>query len=79
MTFVEGTKFTATGRKKVVTVRSVQIKVAHYSVIDGFLWICTATPIHMYWDRSSLSYTIGIILSMYPARIQRTGSDCAKK
>ena len=36
MTFGEGTKFIATGRKKVVTVRSVQIKVAKYSVVDGF-------------------------------------------
>ena len=34
MTFGEGNKFTATGRKKVATVRSVQIKVANSSITD---------------------------------------------
>ena len=34
MTFGEGTKFTAKGRKKVATVRSVQIKVATSSITD---------------------------------------------
>ena len=34
MTFGKGTNFTATVRKKVATVRSVQIKVANYSVTD---------------------------------------------
>ena len=32
--FVKGTKFTATGRKKFATVRSVHIKVANYSITD---------------------------------------------
>ena len=34
MTFGEGTNFTAIGRKKVATVRSVQIKVENSSVTD---------------------------------------------
>ena len=34
MHFGEGAKFTATGRKKVATLISVQIKVAIYSVTD---------------------------------------------
>ena len=34
MTFGEGNKFTATGRKKVATVRSVQIKVSNSSITD---------------------------------------------
>ena len=36
MTFGEGAKFTATGRKRVATVRSVSIKVAKYSITDEF-------------------------------------------
>ena len=34
MNFGEGTKFTTTGRMKVATVKSVNIKVANYSVND---------------------------------------------
>ena len=34
MTFGERMKFTSTGRKKVTTVRSVQTKVAKYSITD---------------------------------------------
>ena len=34
MSFGEGTKFTATGRKKVDTVISVHITVANYSITD---------------------------------------------
>ena len=44
-----------------------------------FVWIWTATPIHVYWERSALKYMIGIVLSMYPPRIQRTGSGYAKR
>ena len=43
MTFDEGTKLTATGRKKVDTVRSVQIKLSKSSITDK---ICVEMDIH---------------------------------
>ena len=78
MTFGEGTKFTATGRKKVDTVIIVQIKVFKSSITDVIRMELDSHADTCLLGKESLIVYDWNFLSMYLAGIQRTGSSYVK-